>query len=713
MDGSERQTFIDRYLSEIEKKSVLLGTWQGMFIAVDMLVSAYQIGVALGCRKVSLLMNAMEMIQVAIRECSVHHALAAPLCSAISRTVPISTADIHLESMVGDIKKVLIPKFGERYKSLFEMNGRLECVGDGYGWPQDTLVLINTTRSELNGRCRKIRQTWLKDLEKREIPFLFVVAGGQDGVVLDGDVLQIDIPEEANFNVQKALKMYEWLLDNKAFQYVITVDDQCFLGVDAYFDSLSYRKYHYYGKIMRSPHGKMDRRWHKSNIENERIYLDKSSTKNCFVNGGFATSLSAFAVRELCAVAKSQRGRWISSKTYSCDKVLGDLLAEVNITPSDEDFDVYTDTPTLHELVPDERHGNGFTPGLFSPAKIARFTNKSDGECDPDELSRCSVWPKRIWPTYQKPSLKPNSNQLELLSDLGMQEYLLRENLVVVSVVRNEMTMLPQFLEHYRGLGVKCFIFVDNCSNDGTREYLLAQKDTIIYSADTEYKYSHYGVAWQQAVLGNHCLGKWVLLADADEFLVYDKSESTPLPTIIKKLEADKDNAALTYMIDMYPYDELDKADFKHGKVFELAPYYDKDALIELKFGGGMYSNSRNFVNGLRHRLAPSRINAYVSQKYALFKYFPWIRLCEGIHYSANMQVSDKPVYFAHFKYHSGFKEKVNLEVRRKQHYNNAEEYQKYASMITEMSGGFGKEGVSERFVDSQSFVRLAKRLDG
>ena len=36
------------------------------------------------------------------------------------------------------------------------------------------------------------------------------------------------------------------------------------------------------------------------------------------------------------------------------------------------------------------------------------------------------------------------------------------------------MTVLPHFLAHYRGLGVGCFVMVDNLSDDGTREYLLA-----------------------------------------------------------------------------------------------------------------------------------------------------------------------------------------------------------------------------------------------
>src|SRR6185436_9448838 len=115
---------------------------------------------------------------------------------------------------------------------------------------------------------------------------------------------------------------------------------------------------------------------------------------------------------------------------------------------------------------------------------------------------------------------------------LGEPEHaaaLLDAPIVVVSVVRNEREMLPHFLGHYRALGARAFVFVDNCSDDGSREYLHGQDDVVLYSADTEYRHSHYGVAWQQAVLGNLCLGKWAVLADADELLVYPRCESRPL----------------------------------------------------------------------------------------------------------------------------------------------------------------------------------------
>lgn len=709
-DSENARSRAAKLVEEVERKSALLGTWQGMFLGADMLLSAYQMSAAVGFRPASLLMNAVEMIRKAVNECGFGHCLPAPICAAVGRISQMSD-DPGMKCFLGEIYNLLKVKYGNRYYRLFSEKLPSGSSEVSQSFPQDTLVVIDTSRENLALRGEIIRDTWVKDLKVRGIPYLFVVGGGKNSV--DNDVLELDVADTPEFKPIKMLNMYKWVIEHTPAQYVVKIGDCAFMDVERYFNSLSYRKYHCYGKIVRETQTKVDRQWHHALVDSEwaKKSLDKSTQSVSFVTGKLSCSLSRIAVMELLDAARTDRGKRLLAGTFSDDKFIGDLLAMNNITQSDEDFDVYSAEAVVHALAPGEVQGNPFRPGSSTPCKVA-YSPSVDDLSDMDEkMASSELWPKKIWPSYHKPSLKPNANQLELLTDRVTLQSLLKEELMVVSVVRNEMVMLPQFLEHYRGLGVSCFIFVDNNSDDGTREYLLAQTDTILYSADTEYRCSHYGVSWQQAVLSNHCLGKWVLLADADEFLVYENSETVPLAEYIREVEAAGDNSVLLYMIDMYPYGDLAEADFREKSVFEVAPYFDKEALIELRFGGGMYSNSRNFVNGLRHRIAPSRINAYVSQKYALFKYYPWIRLCEGVHYAANMNASSSRGFFAHFKYHSGFKDKVALEVKRKQHFNGAEEYRKYAGMSAEMSGGFGSSEVSEKYIDSQSFIRMARRL--
>ena len=701
---------VKQHLSGLERRCALLGTWQGMFLGADMLLSGYQICAAQDYRPGSVIMNAGEMIRSAVGESEKDDALPAPICAALGR-ISADDNDENLKCFSREMHGVVRARYGNRYDNIFKTNPSHDFSLDAQGWPKDTLVVIDTTKTQLNKRVSALRETWLKELKRREISYIFVTGEGRNE--LSGDLLELDISDCLVEKPQKALKLFEWVLQHTNAQYVVKVNDKCFLDVERYFNTLSYRKYHYYGKVVSTGNRKIDRMWHQSFVGDEVASksIDKSMTNSTFVSGRLACSFSRFAITEVCDAAKSASGKRLLVGTCCEDKAIGELLSMKKITAVDEDFDSYSDSCATHEIMPTEVQGRSFYPGLHTPGKVA-YCQHGDGIREVyKKRQEGEIWPKKIWPTYQGVSLKKNSNQLELLTERTKLQELLKEELVVVSVVRNEMLMLPQFFEHYRNLGAKCFIFVDNCSDDGTRDYLRSQPDTIVYSADTEYRYSHYGVSWQQSVLGNHCLGKWVLLADADEFLVYEDSESVQLSDFIKGVEELGDDGVLLYMIDMYPYGDLKDAKFDEGHVFNVAPYFDKEALIELRFGGGMYSNSRNYVNGLRHRIAPSRINAYVSQKYALFKYFPWVRLCEGVHYAANINVSEKRGFFAHFKYHCGFKEKVESEVKRKQHFNGAEEYQKYAEMLAEISGGFGVDGVSERYIDSHSFVQLLERL--
>src|SRR4030095_5576466 len=98
-----------------------------------------------------------------------------------------------------------------------------------------------------------------------------------------------------------------------------------------------------------------------------------------------------------------------------------------------------------------------------------------------------------LWPTSAVPDRRHGAGgtRLRLLSPPGRAAALAEARLVVVCVVRNERTMLPHFLAHYRRLGAQHFVFIDNLSDDGTRDWLLAQPDVVLYSTDTDYCDSH------------------------------------------------------------------------------------------------------------------------------------------------------------------------------------------------------------------------------
>src|SRR4029079_6725572 len=92
----------------------------------------------------------------------------------------------------------------------------------------------------------------------------------------------------------------------------------------------------------------------------------------------------------------------------------------------------------------------------------------------------------------------------------------------VIAVVHNEALRLPDFLRHYRSLGVRRFIVVDHRSTDTTSAFLLAQPDVDLYRTEGNYARAAFGNMWATGLARRFAMGRWALLADADEFLVYD-----------------------------------------------------------------------------------------------------------------------------------------------------------------------------------------------
>ncbi|MFM7275760.1 MAG: glycosyltransferase family 2 protein, partial [Gammaproteobacteria bacterium] len=266
------------------------------------------------------------------------------------------------------------------------------------------------------------------------------------------------------------------------------------------------------------------------------------------------------------------------------------------------------------------------------------------------------------------------------------------------------------FLAHYRALGVPHFAFIDNGSSDGTRALLASQPDVTLFHAPGNYRDAAFGVAWQQAVLSRFCVGRWVLLVDADEFLVYPGCESTALPAFIAGRESRGADAIFTDLVDMYPAGALESSDLGRTAPFMAAPCFDRGPLLRWHLGGGRFSGAASYTSALRHRLAPdAEPNAFLSQKCALLRYAPWVRLGHGIHDVANVKPHPERVWLAHFKYHAAFAGKVREEIRRGQHFGAAREYRHYADIL-DSHRGFWTEGVSVRFEGSPSFSQHATR---
>ncbi len=676
------------------------------FLGADLLAFCYEAAADAGLECDSIISSLEQSVSTAIEQTGSHGWLPAPVHSAIARLSRRGGGkDVRIEIFMEAVLTQIQQKFGD-YPGLDvhrEIDPHLQPTASGLN--NDTLVIIYSCRKNLDTSIKAIRDSWAQDLKARNISYLFLVGGGDS--TINGDVLELDTPDNYEDLPRKTLDLIEWVVNKTDFEYLYKIDDDCFLDADQFFRNISYRKHHYYGRLLNRGIGSMSRTWHrsKSHSRHAQARLDKSPEPSAYADGGSGYSLSRHAMRQVLEARESYKGQWLISVSLNEDKLVGDLLATAQIYPCGEDYQCYLRRRTFGAAVPVGIYENLFYPSALTPTVMTHLDTGTEFSGVRKLTGKAELWPKKIWPTPTAPSIGYNKNQLDLLVDIEKFQSVVEKSFHIVSVVRNEMTMLKHFLAHYRKIGAESFIIVDNLSDDGSREYLLQQPDVALFSADTDYSASHYGVAWQQAILGSLCLGKWVLLADADEFLVYPDCERRTIFDFIAEVEAEQADCVRVNMVDMYPFGDLSEADFDLQAPFEAAPWFDKSPFTAWRLARGSFSNGQTYLSTMRHRIDPTaEPNSFTAQKHPLFRYKSWMRFSQGIHDAAEVTLSSRTARFAHFKYHKDFQRKVEAEVRRGQHFDNAKEYRRYAAMLAETNGHFGDKELSAKYVDSSSF---------
>jgi hypothetical protein len=158
-------------------------------------------------------------------------------------------------------------------------------------------------------------------------------------------------------------------------------------------------------------------------------------------------------------------------------------------------------------------------------------------------------------------------------------------DILLCCCLRNERIRLPFLLDYYRRIGVHHFLFVDNASDDGSREWLVDQPDVSVWTTGASYKRARYGLDWQNWLLRRYGSGHWCLTVDADEFLVYPFCDTRPLRALTDWLDASSVKSFGAMLLDMYPKGAIDAQPYHEGQdPFEIACWFD----------GGNYMIQRN-----------------------------------------------------------------------------------------------------------------------
>ena len=139
-------------------------------------------------------------------------------------------------------------------------------------------------------------------------------------------------------------------------------------------------------------------------------------------------------------------------------------------------------------------------------------------------------WKRRelLWRAIRaRRRLKPLADLTNLIRD---------SDILLFVTIRNEASRLPEFLVHYRKLGIGHFLIVDNNSNDGSIAYLLKQPDVSLWRCRDSYRDARFGMDWVGALLMRHGHGRWCVTVDADELLIYPDWERRDLAQLTNSL---------------------------------------------------------------------------------------------------------------------------------------------------------------------------------
>ncbi|MEO0524719.1 MAG: glycosyltransferase family 2 protein [Pseudomonadota bacterium] len=267
------------------------------------------------------------------------------------------------------------------------------------------------------------------------------------------------------------------------------------------------------------------------------------------------------------------------------------------------------------------------------------------------------------------------------------------DDILLFSTVRNELPRLKYFLNYYRNLGVNHFLFVDNGSTDGSRDYLAGQRDVSVWLARGSYKRASYGVDWMNGLKRRYAHGHWTLVVDTDEFFVYPYCDTRSLSALTDWLEDSAIRSFGAMLLDVYPKGPVDAVRYVPGQdPLEIACWFDS--------GNYVMSHNPTYGNlwiqgGPRARMffadepkkSPAlnkiplvkwdRRYAYVSSTHML--------LPRGLNQVYDATGGEKASgILLHTKFLSTFKAKAEEEAARSQHYTSASQYRAYADAVGE-----------------------------
>jgi Glycosyl transferase family 2 len=286
-----------------------------------------------------------------------------------------------------------------------------------------------------------------------------------------------------------------------------------------------------------------------------------------------------------------------------------------------------------------------------------------------------------------------------------------KNDIILVTCLRNELFRLPFFTDYYRKLGVRHFLIVDNDSNDGLLDWARNQKDVSVWHTKESYRASNFGMEWCNYLLRKYGCGRLCVTVDPDEFLVYPNMETRDLRDLGEFMKNEKRDALHCVMLDAYGAGPLSQAGYATGDdPFKVCPYFDRDGYVqEARIDTDTYTRGGPRMR-VYNRNSPQ--NSPALNKVPVVWWRWTYRYTSSMHDIRPRRLhkvgnDGRPAITGalfHFKFLASLQDKAKEEMHRKEHYNASAEYRKY---VDTQDPVFFCDGLSVAYESPEQLIRL------
>jgi tetratricopeptide (TPR) repeat protein len=313
----------------------------------------------------------------------------------------------------------------------------------------------------------------------------------------------------------------------------------------------------------------------------------------------------------------------------------------------------------------------------------------------------CRLWAEVM--RFDRRAAGPPLN-LERLDDRPIPEP--AGEIRMFSRIRNEHLRLPWLLDFYRSQGVDRFFIVDNGSDDGSRDYLLARADTHLFLTTDSYAVYGGGMRWLNALLNCYGSGAWCLTVDVDEVLAYPHAERLGLKALTAHLDRQGAQAMFGFMLDMYAEDSLAEVEYRAGdNPLLVCPCFDRSGYVHREHPDFPF---KMVAGGLVSRFFYDR-----KQEGVYLHKIPLVRWQEGLHYTSSthalfpVKLAGETAALLHLKYMADFIDRARIESQRRQYWQGAKRYTVFNRRLEASPAIDFRCELTERFTSTGQLLRL------